>query len=132
MMKIGTVSEVSKRISSELGKAIVGKDLVLRKMLLGLLTNSHILIEDFPGLAKTMIAKTLGSDSVHLFPSPVHPRSSTRRHNWNLRIQPENGRFRTKKRAHLHQHSPCRRDKPQSSEDTGGTVGSDAGTPDHS
>lgn len=60
-MKIGTVSEVSKRISSELGKAIVGKDLVLRKMLLGLLTNSHILIEDFPGLAKTMIAKTLAA-----------------------------------------------------------------------
>lgn len=60
-MKIETVSEISRRIHGELGKAIVGKDLVLRKMILGLLTNSHILIEDFPGLAKTMIAKALAA-----------------------------------------------------------------------
>jgi len=60
-MKIETVSEISRRIHGELGKAIVGKDLVLRKMILGLLTNSHILLEDFPGLAKTMIAKTIAA-----------------------------------------------------------------------
>jgi MoxR-like ATPase len=39
----------------------VGKGEVLRKILLGVLANSHILIEDFPGLAKTMIAKTLAA-----------------------------------------------------------------------
>jgi len=60
-MKIETVSEVAKGIHSELRKTIVGKDAVLRKMLLGLLSNSHILIEDFPGLAKTMIAKNLAA-----------------------------------------------------------------------
>jgi MoxR-like ATPase len=48
-------------IHAELRKSIVGKDLVLRKVLLGLLTNSHILIEDVPGLAKTMIAKALAA-----------------------------------------------------------------------
>ena len=48
-------------IHDELRKSIIGKDLVLRKILLGVLTNSHILIEDFPGLAKTMIAKTLAA-----------------------------------------------------------------------
>lgn len=60
-MKIETVSGTCKRIHSELRKVIVGKDLVLRKILLGVLTNSHILIEDFPGLAKTLIAKTLAA-----------------------------------------------------------------------
>lgn len=60
-MKIQSVSETCKKIQSELGKAIVGKDLVLRKIILGMLTNSHILIEDFPGLAKTLISKSLAA-----------------------------------------------------------------------
>ncbi len=60
-MKIQSVSETCKRIQSEIGKAIVGKDIVLRKIILGMLTNSHILIEDFPGLAKTLIAKSLAA-----------------------------------------------------------------------
>jgi len=60
-LKIETVSETCKMIHDELRKSIIGKDLVLRKILLGVLTNSHILIEDFPGLAKTMIAKTLAA-----------------------------------------------------------------------
>jgi MoxR-like ATPase len=44
-----------------LTNAIVGKDLVLRKILLGVLANSHMLIEDYPGLAKTVIAKSLAA-----------------------------------------------------------------------
>ena len=60
-MKISAVSETCKKIHGEIGKVIVGKDLVLRKILLGVLTNSHILIEDFPGLAKTLMAKTLAA-----------------------------------------------------------------------
>jgi len=60
-VKISAVSETCKKIHGEIGKVIVGKDLVLRKILLGVLTNSHILIEDFPGLAKTLMAKTLAA-----------------------------------------------------------------------
>jgi len=60
-LNVTSVSETCKQIHRELGKVIVGKDLVLRKILLGMLTNSHILIEDFPGLAKTLIAKSLAA-----------------------------------------------------------------------
>lgn len=56
-----SVSETCKKIQRELSKAIIGKELVLRKILLGVLTNSHVLIEDVPGLAKTLIAKTLAA-----------------------------------------------------------------------
>ncbi len=55
------VSETCRRIHTELGKVIVGKELALRKILLGMLTNSHILIEDYPGLAKTLIANSLAA-----------------------------------------------------------------------
>jgi len=42
----------------EVEKAIVGKNLVLKYVIAGILSNGHILFEDFPGLAKTMMAKT--------------------------------------------------------------------------
>jgi MoxR-like ATPase len=42
-----------------LSRVIVGKDEVLRRLLAGILANGHILIEDYPGLAKTLIARLL-------------------------------------------------------------------------
>ncbi|HEY4674851.1 MAG TPA: MoxR family ATPase [Candidatus Bathyarchaeia archaeon] len=45
-------------IVSEIGKLIVGKEEVLKQVMLGVLANGHILFEDYPGLAKTMIAKS--------------------------------------------------------------------------
>lgn len=60
-MKLEALSETCKRIHSELNLVVIGKGEVLRKILLGVLANSHMLIEDFPGLAKTMIAKTLAN-----------------------------------------------------------------------
>ena len=58
-LKVENVTETCDRILAELTTAIVGKELVLRKILIGVLANSHILIEDYPGLAKTVIAKSL-------------------------------------------------------------------------
>jgi len=58
-MKIESVSETCNSILAELAASIVGKERVLQKILLGVLANSHMLIEDYPGLAKTVIAKSL-------------------------------------------------------------------------
>ena len=58
-LKVENVAETCDRILTELTTAIVGKELVLRKILIGVLANAHILIEDYPGLAKTVIAKSL-------------------------------------------------------------------------
>ncbi len=58
-LKIENVAESCNAILAELNTAIVGKEAVLRKILVGVLANSHILLEDFPGLAKTVIAKSL-------------------------------------------------------------------------
>lgn len=60
-MRIETVSENCREIHAELNNVIVGKEEVLRKILLGVLANSHMLIEDYPGLAKTVIAKSLAA-----------------------------------------------------------------------
>jgi len=50
---------VIESIFSELQKRIVGQEKMLQGVIIGLLTNGHILIEGVPGLAKTMTIKTL-------------------------------------------------------------------------
>jgi MoxR-like ATPase len=51
----------------EIETAIVGKRTVLEKITLGMLSNGHILIEDLPGLAKTLMAKCLARGSGLVF-----------------------------------------------------------------
>ena len=46
-------------LKNEVKKAIIGKDEVIERVLVGFLANGNILIEDFPGLAKTLLANTL-------------------------------------------------------------------------
>ncbi|MEM3641805.1 MAG: MoxR family ATPase, partial [Candidatus Bathyarchaeia archaeon] len=48
-------------VIDEVGKLIVGKEEVLKMVMLGILSNGHILFEDYPGLAKTMIAKSFAT-----------------------------------------------------------------------
>jgi len=48
-------------IFSELKKVIVGQDYMVNRLLLGLFTQGHILLEGVPGLAKTLTVKVLSS-----------------------------------------------------------------------
>ncbi|HKZ59735.1 MAG TPA: AAA family ATPase, partial [Candidatus Thermoplasmatota archaeon] len=52
------VSETTKILLQEVSKAVIGKQEVLTNVAIGLLANGHILFEDFPGLAKTLMANT--------------------------------------------------------------------------
>jgi MoxR-like ATPase len=58
MLTLGDVAPVSGRILAEVEKAVVGKRAALELVLLGLLADGHVLIEDNPGLAKTLIARS--------------------------------------------------------------------------
>ena len=56
-MKIETVADRCQDVLAALEQVIVGKSPVLQRLLAGVLANGHILIEDYPGLAKTLIAR---------------------------------------------------------------------------
>ena len=58
---IGQVREVSRRILDELERAVVGKRQALELALSALLADGHVLIEDYPGLAKTLLARSLAT-----------------------------------------------------------------------
>jgi MoxR-like ATPase len=57
-VNLAEVAERSNDVLDELSRAIVGKREALRLVLLGLLADGHVLIEDYPGLAKTLIARS--------------------------------------------------------------------------
>jgi MoxR-like ATPase len=46
-------------LSAEVGKVIVGQKAMVDRILIGLLTGGHVLLEGVPGLAKTLTVKTL-------------------------------------------------------------------------
>jgi len=55
------ISQVCKQLVDEVGTVVVGKKNMLKYVILGILTDGHILFEDYPGLAKTLTAKTFSS-----------------------------------------------------------------------
>jgi MoxR-like ATPase len=58
MSDVERVAGETDRILTEVERAIVGKRDALELVLLGLLADGHVLLEDYPGLAKTLIARS--------------------------------------------------------------------------
>jgi len=59
--KIIKESEFTEKIVNEVSKVIVGQSYMIERLLIGLLSNGHILLEGVPGLAKTLTVNTLSS-----------------------------------------------------------------------
>lgn len=57
--------EQSKAISNAIGQVIIGQDDVVEKLIISILCNGHSLLVGVPGLAKTLLVKTI-SDVLHL------------------------------------------------------------------
>jgi MoxR-like ATPase len=58
MLTVGEIGTRGDRIIEEIERAVVGKREALELVLLGFLADGHVLIEDFPGLGKTLIARS--------------------------------------------------------------------------
>ncbi len=51
--------EKIKQVFTEVGKVVVGQEYMVNRLMIGLFTNGHILLEGVPGLAKTLTVSTL-------------------------------------------------------------------------
>ena len=63
-MSNGTMERAREDVTTildEVGRAIVGKRDVLELVMLGILANGHVLLEDVPGLAKTLMARSFAA-----------------------------------------------------------------------
>ena len=54
-------SEVVRTLVSNVEQIVVGQEYMITRLLIGLLTNGHVLLEGVPGLAKTLTVSTLAS-----------------------------------------------------------------------
>ena len=72
------MNKLTDQIQAEVNKVVLGKEDIVRKVLLAILAQGHVLLEDVPGVGKTTLAKafskTLGLDSkrclLYTSPSP--------------------------------------------------------------
>ncbi len=55
------ISTLSSRTVQEIERVIVGKRPLLQKIMAAILADGHVLLEDYPGLAKTLIAKSFAA-----------------------------------------------------------------------
>ena len=126
------VRERGARILDEVERAVIGKRDALELVLLGLLADGHVLIEDNPGLAKTLMARAFAAVTglrfnrvqftPDLMPSDVTGIGD---------LRPAHGRAALPARADLHPRPARRRDQPRAAEDAGGAARGDAGAPGH-
>ena len=62
--KIQSAAGFVDKIESEIGRVIIGQQQMVSRLLIGLLSNGHVLLEGVPGLAKTLSIKSL-AQAIH-------------------------------------------------------------------
>ena len=131
-MELTEVGRLSGRILDEVEKAVIGKREALELLLLGVLADGHVLIEDLPGLAKTLRrARSLGrrrSDFSRIqFTPDLMPADVTGSSIFNQRESD----IRVPAGPDLRQPPAGGRDQPGPAEDAGSAARGHAGAPGH-
>jgi MoxR-like ATPase len=54
-------AQLGPRLINEIGKVLVGQETMISRLLTGLLTGGHVLLEGMPGLAKTLTVRSLAA-----------------------------------------------------------------------
>ena len=59
MIDVNQVEQTARRVKANVARVIVGKDETIELLLVALFCEGHVLLEDVPGIGKTMLAKAL-------------------------------------------------------------------------
>ena len=127
-----SVAAFAESVLDEVGRAVVGKREALSLVLAGILAKGHVLLEDFPGLGKTLAARSFARRArPGLRPRAVHAGPAARRPHRVLRLRPAACGVRLPARPDLRRAAAGRRDQPHPAQDPGGAARGDAGGPGH-
>ena len=96
--KVGEKADLVRQLNGELAKAVVGQDHMVSRLMVGLLTEGHVLLEGVPGLAKTTVitalAQALGIDFSRIqFTPDLLPADLI----GTMIYQPNDGKFTTRR-----------------------------------
>ena len=113
-------------VLDEIERVVVGKRGALTLILTTVLAGGHVLIEDLPGLGKTLIARSfaaaLGLDFTRVqFTPDLLPADLLGSTVYDM----QSGRFEFRPRTDLHEPAAGRRDQPHTTQDPGGAAGGD-------
>jgi MoxR-like ATPase len=61
LSEVARLQDKFQNLKAEVAKVLVGQEAMLHKLLLGFLAGGHVLLEGVPGLAKTLVVRTLAS-----------------------------------------------------------------------
>lgn len=61
-MNHSELKAITDKLLTNIEKVIVGKEEIIRQLLISLICGGHVLLEDVPGTGKTLLAKTLSID----------------------------------------------------------------------
>ena len=61
---LSTAQQVIHKVRNRLRAAVVGRDNVVDLIIIALLSDGHVLLEDYPGSGKTTLAKSLGDSLI--------------------------------------------------------------------
>ena len=92
-MDLSRVHELAGEVLDELDRAVVGKRDALELVLLGFLADGHVLLEDYPGLAKTLAARSFAQimsmrfTRIQFTPDLALPSDVTGASIWNQRTR---------------------------------------------
>ena len=120
-------------LRQEIGRVIVGQEQLIDRLMVGLISNGHILLEGVPGLAKTLALKTLAS----ALSVCISAASNSRRTCCPADIvgtmiyNPRDGSFSTKHGPVFANLDPRGRNQPRAGQGAERAARSDAGTPGH-
>ena len=78
---------IPNRVLENVRKVIVGKDSEIRMTLVALLCEGHLLIEDVPGVGKTMLARAIAGSIGCKFRRREQARCARYRSGWQLRLE---------------------------------------------
>ena len=116
--QIAAAHETIDRLRAEMARVIVGQQAIIDRLVIALLIRGHVLVEGLPGLAKTLLVKTLAAAidasfkriqfTPDLLPADItgtlifDPAGRS----FNARLGPRSTALRPKCRAHF--WKPCR------------------------
>ena len=138
MSEVINIKELNERIEresvfvdtlrNEMGKVIVGQSHLVDTLLIGLLSNGHILLEGVPGLAKTLAITTLAKAVDACFSRiQFTPRPAARRPDRHADLLAEERGFRRTQGSDLRQLRTGGRDQPLPGQSAVGAAGGHAG-----
>ena len=116
------------QVRREVAKAVVGQDAAVTGLVIALLCRGHVLLEGVPGVAKTLLVRSLAAalDARHQA-GAVHPRPDARRRHRLAGLRRAHRRVLLPRGPGLHQPAARRRDQPDPAEDPGRPAGGDGG-----